>query len=233
MGAIEHKNKKELFVLIRADSFFYGAIPSIGESMNVGSLGDLKNFLSTHSNHSIKLWGDFPESFLVAPEFWDYYGELNEIPESCFYHRTNLFRQSALLVVPVPLAIHRMISHHHPELKWHFLGAQIIDLAFNKGGDSTFFSVFLRKNEFCLVYGSNGNIQLYNWMEIHGIEDVVYYLALALQSFQIKGNEVRLFINSFGNSDFSVLKKYFPQMILNEEDNETTWLYRIFQGINY
>jgi hypothetical protein len=232
LGAITQKNKKELFVLIRADSFFYGVNSSNGEPLKVGSLGDLKDFLLNHLDHSVKLWGDFPESFLLAPEYWDYYRELNENPENFFYHCINLFQQSALLVMPVPLAIHQLISQQYPELKWNFLGAQIADMAFIKGGYSTFFSVFLWKNQFCLVYGTKGEIQLYNWFEIQGIEDVVYYLALALQSFELKGNEVQLYINSFGYSDFSVLKKYFSQMVLKVEENETDWLYRIFQGNN-
>jgi hypothetical protein len=229
LGKINQKNKEELFVLIRADSFFYGTNSSITADITSGLLGDLKSFLSDHQHSSIKLWGDFPESFLIAPLYWDYYKGLNELPEVYFYHSTNIPYPDALLNVPVPLAIHQLIAQQHPNLNWNFLGAQLIELSFHLGGNTTFFSVFLCSHQFCLVYGREGSIQLYNWINIQGIEDVVYYLALALQSFQLKGTDVQLFIDGYGYSDFSVLKKYFPQMVLKVEENEKVWLNRILQ----
>lgn len=229
MGTIDSKNKEELFVLIGADSFFYGASSSGAAGINSASLGDLKHFLSTHQNQSIKLWGDFPESFLVAKEYWDYYRSLNENPEVFFYHHTDLSLQSALLAVPVPLAIHQLVSRLYPNLKWSFFGSQLIKMAFHWGEAATFFSVFLWGNRFCLVFGKEGAIQLYNWISIQGVEDVVYYLALALQSFQLKGTDVHLFISGYGFSDFSILKRYFPQIVLKIEQDESTWLWRILQ----
>lgn len=232
MGAIDLKDKEELFVLVRADSFFYGAISSDSAGITSGSIGDLKSFLATHQNHLVRLWGDFSETFLIAPEYWDYYQGLNERPEVYFYHNTNLAEQSALLVAPIPLAIHQLVTRQHPHLKWNFLGAQLIEMAFAMGGNATFFSVFLSGNQFCLVFGRDGAIQLYNWISIQGIEDVVYYLALALQSFQLNGTDVQLFINGFGYSDFSILKRYFPLIELNVEQNETNWLWRVLQWNN-
>lgn len=232
MGTIDQKDNDELFVLVRADSFFYGTIATAASDFNAGSIGDLKPFLTKHNHKAIKLWGDFPETFLIAPVYWDYYRKLNENPEVYFYHYADLSHQTALLGAPVPLAIHQLLAQQFPNLSWNFLGAHLIEMAFSMGRDDTFFSVFLWGNQFCLVYGTKGQIQLYNWIPIQGIEDVVYYLALALQSLQLKGTEVKLFINGLGNSDFSVLKRYFPQMVLNVEKTESSWLRRIFQWNN-